>query len=202
MPSPVGHILAGTAVYLVGRGRESRSRVMLVITLLGTIVPDFDFLPGILIGDLPAFHHGPSHSLAFAVLFGVIVFLFIRRRHKDIAVRIGLLAAAAYASHVLLDLVSVNEGARGVPILWPLSDHQFGFNLHLLGHFRYSDTYRGIWTVIRWDNLSALSRELVVIGSLPLLLFWRERRSTQPRAKRMSEASRERTNKVIGAVNE
>jgi membrane-bound metal-dependent hydrolase YbcI (DUF457 family) len=202
MPSPVGHILAGTAVYLAGRGRESRSRVMLVITLLGTIVPDFDFLPGILIGDLPAFHHGASHSLAFAVLFGVIVFLFIRRRHKDIAVRIGLLAAAAYASHVLLDLVSVNEGARGVPILWPLSDHQFGFNLHLLGHFRYSDTYRGIWTVIRWDNLSALSRELVVIGSLPLLLFWRARRSTQQRAKRMSEANRERSNKLIGALNE
>jgi membrane-bound metal-dependent hydrolase YbcI (DUF457 family) len=202
MPSPVGHILAGTAVYLTGTGRESRSRVTLVITLLGSILPDFDFLPGILIGDLPAFHHGASHSLAFAVLFGVIVFLFIRRRHKDIAVRIGLLAVAAYASHVLLDLVSVNEGARGVPILWPLSDHQFGFNLHLLGHFRYSDTYRGIWTVVRWDNVSALSRELVVIGSLVLLLFWLERRSTQQRAKRRSEANRDRTNTVVGAFNE
>jgi hypothetical protein len=173
-----------------------------MITFLGSILPDFDFLPGILIGNLPAFHHGASHSLAFAVLFGLVAFCFVRRRHKEIAVRIGVFAASAYASHVLLDLVSVNEGARGVPILWPLSDHQFGLNLHLLGHFHYWTTYRGIWTVIRWDNVSALFRELVVIGSLPLLLFWRERRSTERRAKRVSDAKRERAHKIIGAFNE
>jgi inner membrane protein len=176
MPSPLGHILAGTAVYLIGTRRGSRSRLILSATLLGSILPDFDFLPGIWIGDLRAFHHGVSHSLAFAVLFGLLVFFFTPRREKDIALRAGILAAAAYASHVILDLVSVNEGTRGVPMLWPLSDQQFGLKLHLLGYFHYSD--RSIWSVIRWDNVSALSRELVVIGSLVLLLLWGERRST------------------------
>jgi inner membrane protein len=200
MPSPVGHILAGAAVYLTGTRKESRSRVILAITLLGSILPDFDFLPGILIGDLPAFHHGVSHSLAFAVLFGALAFFFVRRRQKDIALCVGILAASAYASHVLLDLVSVNEGARGVPILWPLSDQQFGFNLHLLGHFHYWSTYRGIWTVMRWDNLSTLSLELVVIGTPALFLLWRERRSTHRLFKPIPEAIRKRSDKMVYPV--
>jgi membrane-bound metal-dependent hydrolase YbcI (DUF457 family) len=142
-------------------------------------------VPGILIGDLTAFHHGVSHSLAPAALFGLLVFFFTPRRQKDIALRAGLLAASAYASHVILDLMSVNPGTRGVPILWPLSDHQFGLELYLLGYFRYSD--RSIWSVFRWDNVSALSRELMVIGSLVLLLLWRERRSPQRLAKNLPE---------------
>jgi membrane-bound metal-dependent hydrolase YbcI (DUF457 family) len=141
------------------------------------MLPDFDFVPGILIGDLRAFHHGVSHSIALAVFFGLLVFFCTRRRQKDIALRAGIVAAAAYAFHVILDLINVHEGTRGVPVLWPLSDQQFGLNLHLLGYVHYSE--RGIWSVIRWDNVSAFSRELVVIGSLVLFLLWRERRPTQ-----------------------
>jgi membrane-bound metal-dependent hydrolase YbcI (DUF457 family) len=200
MPSPVGHILAGAAVYLTGTRRKSRVKIMFAITLFGSILPDFDFLPGILVGNLGVFHHGVSHSLAFAVLFGVLTFFFVRPWHKDIALRIGILAASAYASHVLLDLVSVSEGARGVPILWPLSDEQFGLNLQLLGHFHYSTTYRGIWTVIRWDNLSALSLELVVIGTPALFLLWRERRSAQRPVKPLPEAIRKRSDKIVYPV--
>jgi inner membrane protein len=200
MPSPVGHILAGTAVYLTGTRRESRAKIMLAIALFGSILPDFDFVPGILIGNLRAFHHGVSHSLAFAVLFGVLTFFLVPPRQKDIALRIAILAASAYASHVLLDLVSVSEGARGVPILWPLSDHRFGIDLRLLGHFHYSTTYRGIWTVIRWDNLPALSLELVATGTPALFLLWRERRLAQRLAKRTPEAIRNRPDKAIYPV--
>jgi len=155
------------------------------VTLLGSILPDCDFLPGILIGDLRAFHHGVSHSLALAVLFGLLIFFFSRRREKGIGLRAAILAASAYASHVILDLVSVNPGTRGVPMLWPLSAQQFGLELHLLGYFHYSDL--SMWSVIRWDNVSAFSRELVVIGSLVLLLLWKERRSTQRLAAHIPE---------------
>jgi membrane-bound metal-dependent hydrolase YbcI (DUF457 family) len=200
MPSPVGHILAGAAVYLTGTRRESRTKIVLAITLFGSILPDFDFLPGILTGNLGAFHHGASHSLAFAVLFGLLTFFFVRPRYKDLALRIGILAASAYASHVLLDLVSVSEGARGVPILWPLSDQQFGLDLQLLGHFHYSTTYRGIWTVIRWDNLPALSLELVMIGIPALFLLWRERRSTLRLVKPTPKPIRKRPDKIVYPV--
>jgi membrane-bound metal-dependent hydrolase YbcI (DUF457 family) len=168
------------------------------VTLLGSILPDFDFVPGILIGDLRAFHHGVSHSLALAVLFGLLVFFFTPRRQKDIALRAGIVAASAYASHIILDLVNVNPGTRGMPVLWPLSDQQFGINLHLMGYFYYSD--RSIWSVIRWDNVPALSRELVVIGSLVLLLLWRERRSTQRLVARMPEVPHTKVDKLMGVL--
>jgi membrane-bound metal-dependent hydrolase YbcI (DUF457 family) len=197
MPSPVGHILAGTAVYLAGTRRVPRSNLAIAITLLGSILPDFDFVPGILMGNLGAFHHGVSHSPAFAVLFGVLTVLFVRRQQKDVAWHVGILAALAYASHVLLDLVSVSEGARGVPILWPLSGERFGINLHLLGHFQYWPSYRGIWTVLRWDNVSVLCRELAVIGGLTMFLLWRERWIIRSRA-----AGRKRADKIRGATNE
>jgi membrane-bound metal-dependent hydrolase YbcI (DUF457 family) len=175
MPSPVGHILGGAAVYLAGTRREVRSGKVLVITLLASILPDFDFLPGILIGDMRAFHHGISHSLAAAVLFGGLVFLFKKWRQADMALLMGLLAASSYASHVLLDLVSVNDGARGVPVLWPLSNRYFGVNLGLLGFFRYGPISEGVWSIIRWDNLSPLFRELIIVGSLVIVFLWKER---------------------------
>jgi membrane-bound metal-dependent hydrolase YbcI (DUF457 family) len=188
MPSPLGHILGGAAVYLAGTKREFRSRVMLVMILVGSVAPDFDFLPGIFIGDVRAFHRGVSHSLALAVAFGVLAFFFSWKHQKDLALRIGMLAALAYASHIFLDLISVNEGARGVPILWPASSHQFGFNLDLLGFFHYGPISHGIWSVIRWDNVSAFSRELIVLGCVVMICLWRERRSSQTSDARNSRS--------------
>ena len=177
MPSPVAHVLAGTAVFLIGTRPKKRSHIVLSATLLGSIVPDFDFLPGFLIGDPSAFHHGISHSLGFALLFGTAVFLVLRYfQSSDIATRAALMAAAAYAFHAVLDAVSVGEGARAVPLLWPFSPEEFGTNLDLFGHFHHDGLADGIWSVVRRENLPALARELTVLG-IPLLLiyFWRAR---------------------------
>jgi membrane-bound metal-dependent hydrolase YbcI (DUF457 family) len=172
MPSPVGHLLAGAAVYLAATPHARRSHVVLVVVLLGSIAPDFDFLPGILLGDMRTFHHGITHSLAFALLFGSLMLLVARHRVGDGAARVWLLAALAYGVHVLLDYVAVNEGTRGVPLLWPLSSEQLGFSLRLFGHFQYGDISDGIWSVVRWDNVWPLICEVVVLGTL-LMIVWR-----------------------------
>ncbi len=192
MPSPVGHILGGAAVYLAGANTGHRSRVTFAMTFVGSILPDFDFLPGILIGDPGAFHHGVSHSLAFALLFGALVYVFLRRYlQSEIARRVALLGTLAYVFHAVLDVVSVNQGARGIPFIWPLSNVKFGINLNLFGHFHHGGLDEGIWSIFRWDNLAPLTREFVLMGIPVLLLFlWREgrdRRSTP----RPSEVNRE-----------
>jgi len=179
MPSPVGHILGGAAVYLAGTRRESRSSRMVTIAFLGSVLPDFDFLPGILIGEMGAFHHGISHSLAFSVLFGAIVFLFFRRIDQAVAIRASMLAMLAYAVHVVLDFVGVNEGTQGVPIFWPLSTERFGIDLNLFGHFRWSDIRDGIGAIVRWDNVMTLLREVLIGGGAVFLLLWRDRRSVR-----------------------
>lgn len=174
MPSPLGHILAGAAVYVAANRSGNRSRVMLGMTLFASVLPDFDFLPGILIGHPAAFHHGVSHSLAFALLFGMAMFLVIHcflgsKRAGSAAVLVVL----AYASHVMLDLVSASQGTSGVPILWPLSNEQFGINLNLFAHFHHGGFKHGIWSVVLWDNVRALASELFVLGIPVLFLLWR-----------------------------
>jgi len=175
MPSPVAHILGGGVVYLTGTSGKQRSRLVLAGTILGSIVPDFDFLPGILIGDPSAFHHGISHSSGFALLFGTAIFLILRCLHqRDIAMRAALMATFAYGFHAVLDAVSVGEGAKAVPLLWPFSWQEFGINIELFGHFHHDGLVDGIWSVLRRDNLPALMRELTVMGApLLLLLLWR-----------------------------
>jgi membrane-bound metal-dependent hydrolase YbcI (DUF457 family) len=143
--------------------------------LMGSIVPDLDFLPGILIGDMRAFHHGITHSIAFALAFGALIFVVARRYDEAIARRSALLATLACLSHVILDFVSVSEGTRGVPVLWPYSTELFGFSLQMFGHFRYGDINEGIWSVVQWANVSPLLRELLILGGAVIALLWKRR---------------------------
>jgi membrane-bound metal-dependent hydrolase YbcI (DUF457 family) len=172
MPSPVGHILGGAFVYLVAARKQDRSWAALAVTLLGSILPDFDFFPGFFIGKLSAYHHGMSHSLTFALFFAAAVFILAERGQKKVALRAAILAGLGYASHIILDFV----GAPVVPIFWPLSDKLFGLDLGLLGGFYFSDN--GIWSVVRRDNASTILRELLIIGSPVLFLLWKEQRSS------------------------
>jgi hypothetical protein len=195
MPSPLGHILGGAAVYLLGRPRPQGSSLILGASVLGSIIPDFDFLPGFLTGDPSAFHHGISHSAGFALLFGIGVFVVLRYfgRSSDIVTRAALMATFAYGFHAVLDAVSVVEGAKAVPLLWPLSSHEFGINLNLFGHFHHDGFADGLWSVVRHENLPALARELIVLGIPSLLMYlwagnimntWRGRKTQVEAANR------------------
>jgi len=77
MPSPIGHsLLAFTVAGYDARKGSSRLWWWLLI-LTAAVAPDFDFLPGILIGDPNRFHHGPSHSITAALLFALTFWLLI-----------------------------------------------------------------------------------------------------------------------------
>src|SRR5262245_44152232 len=182
MPSPVGHILGGAAVYLAAARKEDRSRAVLGLTLLGSILPDFDFFPGFFTGNLSAYHRGISHSLTFAIFFAAVVFILVGWSQKKDAPRAAILAGLGYASHVILDFLGGKEGTRGVPIFWPLSDELFGLNLGLLGSFYFPGSALwsepGIWSVVRRDNARALLHELLIIGSPVLFLLWKEQRQS------------------------
>jgi inner membrane protein len=203
MPSPVGHLLGGAAVYLAASRKEDRSTFTLTAALLGSILPDFDFFPGLFVGKLSTYHHGISHSLMFAILFGAVVLILARHAQENNPVRAAIIAGLSYASHVILDFVGANEGTRGVPMLWPFSNEKFGLDLGLFGHFRYSDS--GIWSVIRWDNISAVSREAVFIGSLALFFLWKERRRNRSVSKslesNMNDGSSDLPEKQAGRLH-
>lgn len=67
-------------------------------------------------------HRGASHSLVMAAAVGVACGFFLRRRGVP-AMRTAIAITVAVGSHGLLD--TIGEGGRGIPLLWPFSDHRF-----------------------------------------------------------------------------
>jgi membrane-bound metal-dependent hydrolase YbcI (DUF457 family) len=122
MPMPLAHGLLGATVAAAVLPREapppSRRRALLLGALLG-ICPDFDYLLNLIPGLGGGWHHGFTHSFAFALLAGLLAAALLRNQGR------GLVAACVLAilSHVLLDFVLTES--RGVELLWPLSRRRF-----------------------------------------------------------------------------
>jgi hypothetical protein len=86
VPSPIAHSLIGLAIGVAAlRPRGKPARVTLrtrALPLLGFAAlanaPDLDFVPGLLAGDLNRYHHGPSHSMLWALGFALWAGLLAR----------------------------------------------------------------------------------------------------------------------------
>jgi inner membrane protein len=124
MPTLITHPAVPLAAALLG-GRKISGR-LLVAGIIGSILPDADvigFRLGIPYGHLMG-HRGFSHSIAFALLLGLIAMLMARR------LRTGRMAAFVFvsiatASHALLD--ALTSGGLGVALLAPFSNERFFF---------------------------------------------------------------------------
>ena len=117
MATPVGHILAGLAIGASVNKVPGLLRRAVAAAFLAA-APDLDFLPGILVGQPARFHHAQTHSLGFVFLVSALVALAARRNKGSWAA----LAGVAYASHLLLDILTVDDGLPyGIPLFWPLS---------------------------------------------------------------------------------
>lgn len=127
MPSPVLHTAAGVALYYLGRGTSPLHRWgVAILVVLAALLPDIDFVVGLLMGQPNRFHGGLTHSLGGAAVGGLVLGMLVRGRR----IHVGSLCFLAYASHVILDsLTRDGRPPLGVPMLWPLSDRYFNFPL-------------------------------------------------------------------------
>jgi membrane-bound metal-dependent hydrolase YbcI (DUF457 family) len=179
LPSPLAHTTAGYAVYRLLRRRRSdwepqvwRLPLILLVTLVFSILPDFDAVAGILAGDIGRYHNQGTHSLVVGLLVALLfaVLLARGRMHAFKAWFPPLLLS--YELHVLMDVVTLGE--RGVMLLWPLSSARFDVPFTLFYGVRWSE---GIFA---WQHLVTLATEalfaLLVLGGLYLL----ERRQNVP----------------------
>ena len=162
MPSPVGHALAGAAAGWILADRSHRARHSgrrelwrrgLLFGSLG-VLPDIDLLFGA--------HSGPTHGIGAALIAGLAVLALTRQG------RFGSAAAAAYATHTLLDwLGSDTSTPIGIMALWPFSREHYLSDLH----FFYAITRRyqvpGFWQ----HNLRALAWELLILLPIAFLAF-------------------------------
>lgn len=86
------------------------------------IIPDFDALSNAAYGD-PLGHRGITHSLAFALVLGVLAAGVTFRYFRTKWWLLSGLFFAIIASHGLLD--ALTKGGRKVPLFWPLAG-QYG----------------------------------------------------------------------------
>ncbi len=117
MSTPLGHsLMAAAIVPLTGKPAMPAWRLWL-FALFAANGPDLDLLAGLPYHDPNLFHQGPSHSLSFALLFGVLSGMFFR------SARAGMIGLLCYASHLLLDFFTYDgRPPYGIPLLWPFSE--------------------------------------------------------------------------------
>jgi inner membrane protein len=176
----------GAIIYRGAGGRVDRYQwSLLTACLFAANAPDLDFLPGLLVGDLRRFHHGPSHSIAFAFVFGLCAAVILPFG-KRLAFAIGFLN---YLSHILMDfLIDDPSWPQGVPLFWPFSNEHYMAPLTMFRKFDYAPESSGlIAALFSIDNLATVAAEVAVL--LPVLVFVHWLKRKQPIAVHRPEGS-------------
>jgi LexA-binding, inner membrane-associated putative hydrolase len=155
MPSPLGHALGGAAIGWVlmppadpSHAKRHLWRRGIAFSVVG-MLPDLDLITSV--------HRGPSHSVTAAAFVGLCVLMFTRQGRLSIA------AAAAYASHILLDwLGSDTSLPSGIMALWPFTRDHYQAHVQL-----FDAVTRRYWLPEFWtQNIRAVAREVAIL--LPL----------------------------------
>jgi membrane-bound metal-dependent hydrolase YbcI (DUF457 family) len=164
MPSPAGHAIAGIAAgwLIAGRTLDRKAawvRQAVGFGMLGAL-PDIDLLFGS--------HHTYTHSLgAVAIVAGVAAIW--SRTAPGARGHVAVAAAAAYASHLLLDWLGTDTTPPiGIMALWPFTDAYSQAPAHV-----FMAISRRYWLPEFFTyNLRALVRELVILGPIVLAVWW------------------------------
>jgi len=186
MPLPIAHTGIGLACYLslpkrdIDQLNDRKNAVLLLLFAFLANLPDLDFLPGIIVGQPNAYHHGPSHSIVLALIAAVAVFSISYRYFHELGkVRYLLALLLVCASHTLLDFFSKDTGHPfGVPLLWPLHEDYFISSTSLFSDVeRSSDPgFAFIMSLFNSHNLIAIAGEsLFVIMVLSAAIAVRNR---------------------------
>ena len=132
MPTSIGHAFGGLVAADLTRSpaRPLRLSALLFLAILVANLPDLDFLPGALVGHPERFHRGASHSVAAAALAAITLGPLSARLWGGSVRGWVSLVGAAYASHLVLDLLIRDPtGGAGIALLWPVVDARLAVNI-------------------------------------------------------------------------
>ena len=135
----------------------------LVIVLMANL-PDIDYVPGVLVGEINAFHHYFTHTLGWIAAVAVASWLLLRKS-SGAGWPVFIVLFAALASHLVADLLSADGNAPyGIMALWPFTDRFYISPSSIFWSLR-----KATWSdVFQWYNVRAALYEALVI--LPMLV--------------------------------
>jgi len=168
MPSPIGHALAGVAVaWGADLADGHRSSPRLVVACAGVaMLPDLDLL-------VPGFHRTATHSISAAVVVFIIAAVVTAKVTKvsDTVghLRVPLVCALAYASHLLLDWLGADRfPPRGLQLLWPFSHRWLISDWDI---FRQTARQHFLTPPIVWQNMIAVAQEIAILTPVVLVVW-------------------------------
>jgi inner membrane protein len=167
MPSPIAHSAVGYLIYRFSDRKQlpaqpRKGLYLLLAALFFSLLPDIDFVPGLLFGDISRYHNQGTHSLLAALAAGLAAGLVVKAWKGSFLFGFRL-AFVPYALHILMD--AFTYGGRGVKLLWPLTSQRFDSPLSLFIGARWSE---GLWNV---EHLPTLFSELLFTGVI-FLAVW------------------------------
>lgn len=116
MPLPVAHGLVGASIIAATHPHlTKRYYLPMLAGIFLANAADFDFLL-VFIFQSKAWHRGFTHSVIFALIVCLLIWLALGQRRIKETIAYGL----AFASHGLLDFLTAKEGG-GIELLWPFS---------------------------------------------------------------------------------
>lgn len=169
MSLPIAHALVGASIALSlwpDRSRAGARRALASGAVLG-VLPDGDYLINAAKIFGPGWHHGFTHSIAFAVIVGAFCGWALAARSW----RGALACGAALLSHALLDWLVT--ASHGVALLWPLTDRRFRVGAGPLHYYWVAD-FRGSGRLLGWLRLCLF--ELMACAPLLAAALWVRRR--------------------------
>ena len=174
MATPVGHSLLGlTMLYVLSKEKDLGALRWYALSVFAANAADLDFIPGLIVGDTNAYHQMGSHSIFAALLFGVIVVL-LAFKSQVLKLRIFLISASCYATHLLLDyFVRDSREPIGIPLAWPFFDAHWTSPVSIFYGVKHGvpgDSASEFFTqVFSLQNVFAIGREVSFV--LPIFLL-------------------------------
>ena len=168
MPSPVGHSLIGLAVGALaalapddwrGLARQAwQNRWPLLGAIALANAPDIDYLPGLLTGELNAYHHLLTHTAGWCGVVSVGCWMLVRAVRSSTRVALLGWCLLLTGSHLLADwLTADTRPPIGIMALWPCTD-----NFYIAPHTIFPRLLKhNLGEILQWHNAQAVAVEVV-----------------------------------------
>lgn len=175
MATPFGHSLIAGVFYLGTKRRSSASKSfdwrLFLFALFMVNAPDLDILADVISGGGTQLHHGPTHSFVFAIPVALIVSIVLKKYAKWFPqlsfLRLLIMSYALYISHVVVDLVTLDNGIPyGMPLVWPLSNSYTTIPIYVI-----PNVLHGGGGILSVHNASVILREFVLFTPVMLYFF-------------------------------
>ena len=178
MPTPIGHALAGVATAWAAdlfpgdrRWRTASASAswylragngLTIACLALAVVPDVDLVSLAINSEG---HRTITHSVGAVVFAGLLAAAIAVKARRPV-VRVALMCAAAYATHLLLDWLGAdNLPPRGLQLLWPFSS---AFYISDLDLFPPTVRHHILTAPIIRVNVRAIAYEIAIL--LPIVV--------------------------------